>query len=148
MPMLLRVAHVDDVPVGACRQVKVRGTKILVAHSPDGFHAIGAKCPHMGLPLASGDFDGTTVTCRFHGARVDVRTGRLVAPPSRSEWARGSLGRRVAAFLGRAKRAKEGCGRYRAEVRGSHVFVAVDPDRESAPASVQANDRDPLVVGR
>ena len=32
---------------------------------------------------------------------------------------------------------------YRSEVRGDFVFVAVDPDRESAPAEVQKNAHAP-----
>ena len=148
MPMLLRAVAVDAVPPGTCRAVKVRGTKILVCNAGGTFHSIGAKCPHMGLPLSAGDFDGVNVTCKFHGAQVDVRTGKLVAPPNRAAWAKGSLIRRIATVLGRAKRPKEGCGAYRTEVRGSYVFVAVDSDREGAPAEIQKNDREPALVSR
>jgi hypothetical protein len=36
---------------------------------------------------------------------------------------------------------------YRVVVRGPFVHVALDPDRESAPASIQANDAPSPVVG-
>jgi nitrite reductase/ring-hydroxylating ferredoxin subunit len=144
MPMLLRAAHVDDVPPGTCREVKVRRSKILLCRTGDAFHAIGARCPHMDLPLKAGDFDGERVTCRWHGAAVDVRTGRLVASPNRAEWARGSIFRRLATFLGRVKAPKDSCGSYRTEVRGSYVFVGLDADREDAPASVHSNERNRL----
>jgi nitrite reductase/ring-hydroxylating ferredoxin subunit len=158
MPMLLRVARVDEIPPGTCRKVKLRGipvpfarlgsTPVLVCNAGGEFHAIGAKCPHMGLPLDKGDFDGTHVTCRYHGARVDVRTGTLASPPNRAEWAKGSFFRRIATLFGRLKRPKEGCGHYRTEVRGNHVYVALDSERQVAPASIQQNDRKPAVVGR
>ena len=144
MPMLLRAAHVDEVPAGTCREVKLRKSKVLVCHGPDGFHAIGAKCPHMGLPLKAGDFDGERVTCRYHGAAVDVRSGRLVAQPNRPEWAKGSIFRRLVAVLGRLKKPADSCGAYRTEVRGNYVWVAVDGDREGAPASIQSNERETL----
>jgi nitrite reductase/ring-hydroxylating ferredoxin subunit len=144
MPLLLRAAHVDDVPPGTCREVKLRASKVLVCRTGDEFHAIGAKCPHMGLPLKAGDFDGERVTCRYHGAAVDVRTGRLVAQPNRAEWAKGSIFRRLATILGRAKKPKDSCGAYRVEVRGKYVFVAIDADREQAPAIIQSNERERL----
>ena len=148
MPLLLRVAHVDDVPAGSCRQVKVRGTKILVCNTDGTFHAIGAKCPHMGLPLFKGDFDGRTITCHYHGAQVDVETGRLVTPPGNPDWSNTSVFRRIAGALGKLKKpSREGCGSFRIEVRGNYVFVAVDADREEAPASVQQNDREPAATG-
>ena len=147
MPLLLRVAHVDDIPPGSARQVKVRGMKILVCNTAGTYHAIGAACPHMGLPLSKGDFDGARITCRYHGAQIDVTTGRLVTPPGSPDWSNTSLIRRVAGFLGKFKKAKEGCGAYRVEVRGNYVFIAVDPDRESAPAEIQKNDRDPVTTG-
>jgi nitrite reductase/ring-hydroxylating ferredoxin subunit len=143
MPLLIRAAHVADVPPGTCRAVRVRREKVLLCNTGEAIHAVGARCPHMGLPLAAGDFDGRTVVCRFHGARVDVATGRLLDKPGNPEWRGASFGRRVKALLGAWKRAKENCGSYRVEVRGSQVFVAIDADAESAPASVQANPRPP-----
>jgi 3-phenylpropionate/trans-cinnamate dioxygenase ferredoxin component len=143
MPLLIRAAHVDEVPPGTSRSVKVRGQKVLLCNSGGTIHAIGARCPHMGLPLAAGDFDGRTVVCRYHGARVDVATGRLLDKPGNADWKGASFGRKVAALLGSWKKAREGCGSYRVEVRGNQVFIAVDADTETAPASVQANPRPP-----
>ena len=40
-------------------------------------HALENRCAHLNLPLSPGKFDGTHVTCRFHGARFDVRDGRM-----------------------------------------------------------------------
>lgn len=149
MPLLFRAARVDEIPPGTCRAAKVgqgRGT-LLVCNVDGTFHTIGAKCPHMGLPLRKGDFRGTTVTCRYHGAEIDVRTGTMVKPPNRDEWAKGSLVRRVAALLGRLKKPKrDGCGSYRTLVRGGQVFVALDRDREDAPAEVQRNAGKPEPV--
>jgi nitrite reductase/ring-hydroxylating ferredoxin subunit len=128
--------------------VKVRGKKILLCNTDGTYHAIGAACPHLGLPLHKGDFDGQRITCRYHGAQVDVTTGRLVTQPGSPDWSRSSMFRRISGFLGKMKKpARDACGVFRVEVRGKYVFVAVDADRQDAPASVQQNDREPAATG-
>lgn len=72
-----RVAAVDEVQVGACRPVRLDGRRVALFRTGAGrFHAIEDSCPHMGLPIADGRFDGTVVRCRHHGVTIDVQTGR------------------------------------------------------------------------
>jgi len=40
-------------------------------------YALDDSCPHAGSSLAAGTLDGAIVTCRAHGLRFDVRTGRM-----------------------------------------------------------------------
>jgi nitrite reductase/ring-hydroxylating ferredoxin subunit len=47
----------------------------------DRFYALDNRCPHRGGPLGQGAFDGTVVTCPWHGFTVDVRTGRSPRAP-------------------------------------------------------------------
>lgn len=45
----------------------------------DSDYAVPRACPHLALPLdAEPDADGV-ITCRWHGYRFDVRTGRCVS---------------------------------------------------------------------
>ena len=46
------------------------------------YFAIGGTCTHRGAPLAEGQVDSMTVTCPWHGAKFDVRTGAVTAPPA------------------------------------------------------------------
>lgn len=42
------------------------------------FRALADRCPHRGVSLSAGILDGTVVTCRAHGLRFDLRTGKSV----------------------------------------------------------------------
>src|SRR5260370_15333832 len=58
------------------------GEPILIGRDRSGaVFALRDFCPHRGIPLSEGRFDGAEVECRFHGWRFD-RTGRCTAIPS------------------------------------------------------------------
>lgn len=44
--------------------------------------ALRDTCPHRGIPLSYGRFDGQTVECCYHGWRFDACSGRCVEIPS------------------------------------------------------------------
>src|SRR5258705_5658949 len=44
--------------------------------------AMRDSCPHRGIPLSYGRFDGATVECSYHGWRFDACTARCVEIPS------------------------------------------------------------------
>ncbi|HJZ66178.1 MAG TPA: Rieske 2Fe-2S domain-containing protein, partial [Candidatus Acidoferrum sp.] len=44
--------------------------------------AMRDSCPHRGIPLSYGRFDGTTVECSYHGWRFDGCSGQCVEIPS------------------------------------------------------------------
>jgi phenylpropionate dioxygenase-like ring-hydroxylating dioxygenase large terminal subunit len=44
--------------------------------------AMRDSCPHRGIPLSYGHFDGQTVECSYHGWRFDACTARCVEIPS------------------------------------------------------------------
>jgi phenylpropionate dioxygenase-like ring-hydroxylating dioxygenase large terminal subunit len=47
--------------------------------------ALRDNCPHRGIPLSYGGFDGEQVECKYHGWRFDARTGQCRAIPSLTE---------------------------------------------------------------
>ncbi len=58
------------------------GTPLIFARTKDGAaFVLKDFCPHRGVPLRFGRFDGNEVECRFHGWRFE-RTGRCTAIPS------------------------------------------------------------------
>lgn len=58
------------------------GEPVLLARDNAGqVFAISDLCPHRGIPLRYGDFDGSTVTCCYHGWKFD-RDGRCTEIPS------------------------------------------------------------------
>ena len=43
---------------------------------------VGDTCTHRGGPLSEGDVQGTRVTCPWHGADFDLKTGAVLRPPA------------------------------------------------------------------
>ncbi len=63
----------------------ILGEPMLFGRVRDGAaFALKDVCPHRGIPLRYGRFDGETVQCPYHGWRFD-RTGTCVAIPSLRE---------------------------------------------------------------
>jgi len=50
--------------------------------SQGGPFALHDACPHRGMPLSYGHFDGQQVECSYHGWRFDGRTGQCQLIPS------------------------------------------------------------------
>jgi len=82
MAELVRVAATADVAPGAAIAVEVKGQKIALFNVAGTFYAIGDTCTHRGGPLSQGHVEGTTVTCPWHGARYDLKTGDVLSPPA------------------------------------------------------------------
>jgi 3-phenylpropionate/trans-cinnamate dioxygenase ferredoxin subunit len=76
-------ARVEDIPPGTCKCLEVNGRSILLAHLPDGFHAVEDRCSHAASPLdGSRILKGGQVLCPLHGARFDLRTGAAKTAPA------------------------------------------------------------------
>ncbi len=76
------VASVSDLPPGAGRCFEIAGRKIAVFHTDGGFLAIDDECPHEGGPLSEGTVDADCVSCPWHGAEFNLRTGEVLTPPA------------------------------------------------------------------
>jgi 3-phenylpropionate/trans-cinnamate dioxygenase ferredoxin component len=46
------------------------------------YYAIKDICTHDGGTLADGEVEGFEIECPRHGARFDLRTGKVTAPPA------------------------------------------------------------------
>src|SRR5579875_1413073 len=59
------------------------GIPMLVGRKSDGaLFALRDPCPHRGIPLSAGWFDGETVQCKYHGWRFEPCSGQCVEIPS------------------------------------------------------------------
>ena len=76
------VAKTGEIPVGQLKQVVVEGKPLLICHTADGFFAIDDTCTHDDGPLADGWLDGSAIECPRHGARFDVKTGKVLCLPA------------------------------------------------------------------
>ena len=82
MGELFRIAAKADIEPGAAIAVEIKDQKIALFNIGGTFYAIGDTCTHRGGPLSQGQVDGTTVTCPWHGARYDLKTGNVLGPPA------------------------------------------------------------------
>ncbi len=76
-----KVAQLKDLAPGSGMAVEARGHQIALFNVDGTVYAIEGTCTHRGGPLGEGSLEGTTVTCPWHSATFDVRTGdHLTAP--------------------------------------------------------------------
>lgn len=76
------IAKTDDVPPGHVIVVDLDDYRIALAHVDGEFYAIDDVCTHDGGPLGEGQLDGYAIECPRHGARFDVRDGRVLRMPA------------------------------------------------------------------
>lgn len=69
-------------PVGQVRVFSVDGFDVALCNVDGQFYAIDDVCTHDGGPLGEGTLIGDQVECPRHGARFDVKTGRVRALPA------------------------------------------------------------------
>src|SRR3984893_5009607 len=64
-------------------KARLLGVPLLVGRKNDGkLFAMRDLCPHRGIPLSAGWFDGETVTCKYHGWRFEPCSGQCREIPS------------------------------------------------------------------
>lgn len=74
---------VSDIPPGKMIKISVDGKEIMVANIDGGFCAIDDTCTHSGASLSEGSLDGCVVTCGWHKAEFDCKTGKLIKFPAK-----------------------------------------------------------------
>ena len=82
MARRVRLAAVEDVPVGQGRVVEADGKDLALFNVDGTFYAIDNACVHRGGPLGEGDLEGRIVLCPWHAWRWDVKTGANVNNPA------------------------------------------------------------------
>lgn len=76
MTQWVRVASVDDVPVGTGKELTAGGRVVALFNVEGNFHALDGVCPHAGGPLGEGVLQGDVVTCPWHGWQFQVTSGQ------------------------------------------------------------------------
>ena len=69
-------------PPGEVRVFSADGRSIALANAGGDFYALADVCTHDGGPLGEGMLWDTDIECPRHGARFDIRTGRVMALPA------------------------------------------------------------------
>ena len=77
-----KIAKTSDLAPGSGKVVEAEGETLALFNVEGTLYAIGNTCPHRGGPLGEGSLQGNTVTCPWHGAQFDVKTGKVLGPPA------------------------------------------------------------------
>jgi nitrite reductase/ring-hydroxylating ferredoxin subunit len=77
------VGKVSDFIPGKMHKVTIDGKDVLVVNIDGTYYAVNDTCTHAGASLSEGNLDGTVVTCGWHGAKFDCKTGKLSAFPAK-----------------------------------------------------------------
>ena len=64
-------------------KVSIDGRDILVANIDGEYCATDDSCTHSGSSLSEGKLDGCTITCGWHAAEFDCKTGKLSKFPAK-----------------------------------------------------------------
>ena len=73
----------DELRRGQTRTALLLGHPLLLGRKSDGsLFAMRDLCPHRGIPLSAGWFDGEHVTCKYHGWSFEPSTGQCQLIPS------------------------------------------------------------------
>lgn len=76
------VAGVDEIRPGGYKVVDLDDAMVAIFNYEGGFYAIEDVCTHDGGILTGGEVCGREVVCPRHGARFDITTGAVTAPPA------------------------------------------------------------------
>lgn len=82
MSRYVTVAKTAEIPPGAREVFEVDGLYIAVFNVDGRYYAVEDRCTHDDGPLAEGDLDGYEIICPRHGARFDIRDGRVLSMPA------------------------------------------------------------------
>ena len=128
MPKLIKIAETKDLTPGQAAAFDLEGQRIALFNVEGTYYAIGDSCTHRGGPLSEGDVQGTKVTCPWHGADFDLKTGAVLGRQRRRAF-------QVTRSWSKAMTSK---WKYRISVRAVilslsyFVFPFVKPDQRGA----------------
>jgi len=79
-----RVCATSELLPGESKVAWDGDTAIVVFNYDGDFYALEDRCSHEDFELSAGTFDGdeATIECALHGAKFDVRDGRVLCAPA------------------------------------------------------------------
>ena len=85
MTEFIKVADVAELTEGELMPLEVDGEPICLAKVNGGICAFSDNCTHVSGPLSEGELDGDVLTCPWHGAQFNIRTGKVLRGPARQD---------------------------------------------------------------
>ncbi len=82
MTDFVSVATIDEIRPGDRLTVGIGRDWVLLINIDGEIFAIQDACPHDDGPLSEGNVEGCVIECPRHGAKFDLRTGKVLAAPA------------------------------------------------------------------
>lgn len=79
----IRVASLKDLPPGKAMSVEAGANKVVLVNSGGTVYALEDSCSHLGAPLSLGFVTKNSITCEWHGACFDLKSGEAQSAPAK-----------------------------------------------------------------
>ena len=76
------IAPAGEIPDGERLYVEIDGSPLVIFNIAGEYFAIADLCSHDDGPLGEGELEGYEVACPRHGARFDIRNGKVLSLPA------------------------------------------------------------------
>ena len=73
----------SEIPPGKLHKVSINEKDVMIVNLDGSFFAVDDTCTHSGASLSEGTLEGQTVTCGWHGAQFDCKSGSLTKFPAK-----------------------------------------------------------------
>ncbi len=77
-----KTVALEDIGDGGMVDLIVADRPIVIFRRGDEVYALDDNCDHTDSPLAGGAVCEYILTCPWHGAEFDIRTGKNLCPPA------------------------------------------------------------------
>lgn len=81
----IKVAAVQEIPENERLFIEINDLPIVIFSLNGEYFATGDICSHDRGPIGEGQIEGYEVICPRHGARFDIRTGKVTRFPAASD---------------------------------------------------------------
>src|SRR4030042_5404257 len=78
----IAIGSVEELKDGERLIVEIDGSPIVIIKIANQYYAIADVCSHDEGPVGEGELEGFEIICPRHGARFDIRTGKVLALPA------------------------------------------------------------------
>ncbi len=78
----VEIAPASELPSGERLFVEIGGKPIVIFNIAGQYYSIADVCSHDDGPVGEGPLEGLTITCPRHGAKFDLRNGKVLAMPA------------------------------------------------------------------
>jgi NAD(P)H-dependent nitrite reductase small subunit len=85
MAEYVKVAKTSEIDEEEGLNVTAKGKSLAVFKVGEQYYCIDEECPHEEGPLSQGYCDGTEVTCPWHHAVFDLKSGECLEGPSEED---------------------------------------------------------------